>query len=237
MKYIKSYRIFESKNEILSLFDVCDSLLSHSKLWQESKNLIDPSVSLIIDTKSKRHADAHFNRKKSTPEKIVIQMGGSHQTPEGKGTLSHELIHALQYLTNSEGDLAFITDITREINALSENGTWERLVYSIYISCPQELDAWEAESFYDKSEILKDIVPWMESFDPSSVAKELMGITLEKNKWDLKSFSEIPQFFADVYKSYNEPVPGSIFPDFINYSLEEFLNYYSPIFKSAARRL
>jgi len=237
MKYIKSYTIFESYNNSLNYYEVCDSLLSDSNIWIRSKKLIDRTISLIIESKIKRHADAHFDRKKSTPEKIVIQMGGSYQTPEGKGTLSHELIHALQYLTNSEGDLAFITDITREINVLSENGTWERLVYSIYISCPQELEAWEAGSFYDRPEILEDIVPWMESFDPSSVTKELMGITPEENQWDLKSFSEIPQFFADVYESYNEPVPGSIFPDFINYSLEEFLNYYSPIFKSAARRL
>ena len=112
MKHLRPYSLYESINFNGSLLEICDDLLGSTEFWRRNRSLIDPAIRLEIDTESPRSADAHFSRDRSTPNKVVIEMSGYPQTLEEKGTLAHELTHAVQWITGREGDLMFITDIT-----------------------------------------------------------------------------------------------------------------------------
>lgn len=231
MIHIKSYPLYESVSEEISLVRVCDSLLSNSGVWRRSKKLIDPHTEVFIDTRSKRTSEAHFNMEESTRERIVIQMASLPTSRKEMGTLAHEIIHALQWLTGTEGDLMFITDVTRDVDSFSNSVIWKKLIYSIYLSCPQETEAWEAESSYSKNPILAEILPWMKSFNPSEVAAELLLVSPRKNQWGMTSFSQLPEFWSEAYIEYGEVKPGSEIPGLSGLTLEEFLSYYNEKFK------
>jgi hypothetical protein len=236
MKYIKSYHIYESES-FLSFVEVCDELLFSTPIWKASRNLINPNVSLEIDTEGEKNSEAHFDINQSTPNKIVVQMSNQPQTEEDKGSLAHELVHALQWLTDGYNDLMFITDITREAIELSDFPLWERLMYAIYISCPQETEAWEANNIYYRHGILNEILPWMSAFNPQEAADELLRTTPNSNQWDLMSFDQLPSFWAEAYEAYGEQTTGSDIPGLGELSLEEFLDRYKKLFTVACDRL
>jgi hypothetical protein len=232
MIHIKSYSLYESLSEEISLIKICDSLLNDSSIWKGSKKFIDPHTVVFIDTRGKRTSEAHFNRTKSTRKRIVIQMSSLPDSRKEMGTLAHEIVHALQWLTGTEGDLMFITDVTRDIDSFSDSVIWKKLIYSIYLSCPQETEAWEAESSYSKAPILAEILPWMKSFNPSEVASELVLMRPRKNQWGMTSFSQLPEFWSEAYIEYGEVKAGSEIPDLAGFTLEEFLSYYNEKFKA-----
>lgn len=237
MIHIKPYHLYESLDQEMSLVETCDSLLGNLPIWQKSRSLVDPSAKIVIDTEGSRTAEAHFDREASTPERVVIQMEGLPVTKEEKGTLAHELVHALQWLTGEEGDLMFITDITRDLDSFSRSKIWKKLMFAIYLSCPQEVEAWEAESLYTKEPILDRMIPWMKDFDPEEAAEELLIIDPERNSWGMTSFSQLPQFWAEAYEEYDEPNPESEIPSLEGISLEDFLAYYDDKFKAACQAL
>ena len=236
MKHIKTYKIFESIS-IGTVYDKCDELLSSLPLWNNLRIDFNPHILLEIDTDSDRTADAHFDVKQSTSEVAVIQMHRIPKNRKDKGSLAHELVHALQHYTDSVGDLAFITDATRDINEISSHPLWERIVYSIYISCPQECEAWQAGNLYYRHKILDEILPWMEKFDPIESAKELISVIPDSNQWDIESFDQFPQFWADAYEAYNEVKKDSDIPNLRDLELKEFLSHYDGLFKRAAKLL
>lgn len=237
MIHIKPYPLNESMMEEIPLVELCDTLLGDLPIWRSSRREIDPSAVVFIDTEGTRTAEAHFDRESSTPERVVIQMGELPSTSEEKGTLAHELVHALQWLTGKEGDLMFITDVTRDLEVFSRARIWKKILFGIYLSCPQEIQAWEAESLYTREKILDQMIPWMKSFDPEEAAEELLDIEPERNSWGMTSFSQLPQFWAEAYEEYDEPSPGSEIPSLEGLSLEEFLAYYNDKFKAACQAL
>jgi hypothetical protein len=238
MRYLKSYeQIFEGSITGQSVYDACEELLSSTSLWQSLRDDFDRSIHLEIDTESYRTADAHFDLKQSTPERVVIQMPRIPKGKKDKGSLAHELVHVLQHLSGSEGDLPFITDATREINEISSNATWERIVYAIYLSCPQECEAWQAGNLYYRHKILDEMIPWMQEFNPETAALELEGIKPDANQWDLISFRDFPQFWADVYEGYDEIKDESDIPNLRDLELKEFLSHYDKFFKRASKLL
>lgn len=216
---------------------ICNELLGPIDIWQKSKYLIDPSVTVFIDTKGARTAEAHFDILGSTPERIVIQMNQYPTSQRDKGSLAHELVHAIQWLTNQEGDLMFITDATRDIRSFSKSGLWERLMYAIYLSCPQETEAWQAGNLYHRHSILNEMIPWMKSFNPEEAAKELEVTNLEPNKWEMDSFTQLPEFWAEAYLGYDEIKDDSYIPQMSDFTLEEFLSHYNNLFKTACEKL
>ena len=232
MNHIKSYQIYESELNILNLMEVGDSLLNSLPIWNDSRSNINPNTKIFIDTKKKRLADAHFDILESTKERLVIQMSKLPTTPKEKAELAHELVHGIQWLTDQEGDLMFITDATRDLKDFSTSPTWKRLMYSIYLSCPQETQAWEAGNLYYRERILNDILPWMKSFSPQEAAKELLSITPDENPWEMDSFSELPSSWAEAYEQYDEIKEGSDIPDLGDLSLEQFLEHYDKLFKN-----
>ena len=237
MIHLKPYHLYESQAEEIPLDGLCDSLLGDLPIWRESRRKIGPSVTVHIDTEGPRTAEAHFDRETSTPERVIIQMGELPTTREDKGTLAHELVHALQWLTGKEGDLMFITDATRDLDVFSRSKIWKKLLFAIYLSCPQEIEAWKAEALYTRVPILDRILPWMKSFDPEEAAAELLSIDPERNRWGMTSFSQLPQFWVEAYEDYDEPSPGSEIPSLEGLSLEEFLAYYDDKFKAACQAL
>lgn len=237
MKHLQSYSLYESINFDGSLLDVCDSLLGSTEFWNRNRSLIDPSITLEIDTESPRSADAHFARDRSTPNKVVIEMSGYPQTLEEKGTLAHELTHAVQWITGREGDLMFITDITSYLEGYSLTDTWERLLFAIYLSCPQEEEAWKMGNRYHRESVLEEILPWMRDFDPQRTSKELLANPPEENPWEITSFSELPVAWAEAYENYGEIQPDSQIPQMGNLTLEQFLEHYGRAFKATAKAL
>ena len=237
MIHVKPYHLYESQIEEISLVDLCDSLLGDLPIWREAKMKINHSATVHIDTDGRRTAEAHFDRQASTPERVVIQMGGFPSTREDKGTLAHELVHALQWLTGKEGDLMFITDATRDLDVFSRSKIWKNLMFAIYLSCPQETESWKAESLYTRVPILDKILPWMKSFDPEAASEELLSLDPERNPWGMTSFSQLPQFWAEAYDEYDEEDPESEIPTLEGLTLEEFLAYYGDKFKAACQAL
>lgn len=234
MKHIKPYFLIESNNNHINLIDICDSLIKHTKVWKTYKSLIDPNTKLFIDTRSKRYSEAHFNPMASTKEIVIIEMRGFPRKDKGKGTLAHELVHSIQWITGNEGDLMFINDITRELDSFSDEEIWKKLMFAIYISCPQETESWEAEIKYHREEILNDMIPWMESFDPKKASEELSSIKPNDNPWGLESFEELPNGWAESYENYDEVKKGSDIPGLSNLTLEEFLRHYDKEFKKCS---
>jgi hypothetical protein len=238
MKYLKSYeQIFEGSITGQSVYDACEELLSPLPLWQSIRDDFDRSIQLEIDTESDRTADAHFDLKQSTPERVVVQMARRPMGKKDKGSLAHELVHVLQHLSGSEGDLPFITDATRDINELSDHPTWERIVYAIYLSCPQECESWQAGNIYYRHKILDEMIPWMQNFDPTKAAEELSGVTPDPNQWEISSFEEFPRFWSDAYEAYDEIKDESDIPNLRDLELKEFLSHYDELFKRAAKLL
>lgn len=237
MIHIKPYHLYESQTEEILLVDLCDLILENFPMWEKTRRIIDPTTKVLIDTEGGRTAEAHFDSEASTPEKVVIQMDSLPVTPDEKGTLAHELVHALQWLTDQEGDLMFITDVTRDLDSFSRSKIWKKILFAIYLSCPQETQAWKAESLYTREKILDQMIPWMESFDPQEAAEELLSVEPERNSWGMTSFSQLPQFWVEAYEEYGEPSPGSEIPSLEGLSLEEFLDYYNDKFKAACQSL
>ncbi len=231
--YIKPFFIYESVGDQMGMIETCDSLLNSLPIWEKYRSIIDSSSEIFIDIEGKRLADAHFDRLKSTKDKIVIQMSRYPKSKNDKGTLAHELVHAIQWLSGDEGDLGFITDATRDLRRFSKTYTWERLMYAIYISCPQETEAWQAGNLYYRHKILDDILPWMISFDPIKAADDLMKTPPLKNKWDMESFDQFPAFWAEAYEGYDEIKPDSDIPGLEDLSLVDFLSHYKDKFKKA----
>ena len=236
MQHLQPYHLYESL-QTQTLYEVCEELLGNLPLWQSLRGGFDRSIQLHIDTEGARTAEAHFDLNQSTPQRAVIQMGRTPLGKRDKGTLAHELVHALQYLSDSQGDLHFITDATREATELSSHPLWELLVYAIYISCPQECEAWQADLLYYRPKILNEMVPWMRSFDPLKTAAELLSVTPQPNQWDLLSFADLPAFWAEIYLNYGEVRRDSEIPRLKRSTLEEFLRYYDGLFKRAASLL
>jgi hypothetical protein len=53
----------------------------------------------------------------------------------------------------------------------------------------------------------------------------------------MTSFSQLPQFWAEAYKEYDEEDPESEIPTLEGLTLEEFLTYYDDKFKAACQAL
>lgn len=237
MKHIKPYFLLESKNSEINLIEICDSLIGHTSVWNKYKGLIDPNTKVFIESRSKRLAEAHFNSIESTPEMVVIEMSGYPKNDKEKGTLAHELIHGVQWLTGNEGDSMFINDATRELDFFSDEDIWKKLMFAIYLSCPQETESWEAEIKYHREAILDEMIPWMKSFDPRKAATELLSITPNPNPWELESFEELPYGWAEAYENYDEIKEGSDIPGLGNLTLEQFLSHYDTLFKKCCSSL
>ncbi len=154
-----------------------------------------------------------------------------------KGSLAHELVHAIQWLTNKEGDLMFITDATRDLRKFSKTAIWERLMFAIYLSCQQETEAWQAGNLYHRHSILNEIIPWMRDFDPLLASEELINNPPLENQWEMESFEQLPSFWAEAYENYDEIKEGSDIPGLGNLSLKEFLSHYNDKFKIACDML
>lgn len=233
MIYIKPYKLYEGLSSQKSLISVCDDLLGYTDIWKRFKDQIDPSIQLIIDLKGKRTAEAHFDILSSTPNSVVIQMPNYPTTERDKGSLAHELVHAIQWLTNTEGDLMFITDATRDLRGFSKTAIWERSMFAIYLSCPQETEAWQVGNLYHRHSILNEMIPWMRDFDPISASEELINNPPLENQWEMESFEQLPSFWVEAYENYDEIKKGSDIPGLGNLSLEEFLSHYDEKFKKA----
>lgn len=237
MIYIKPYLLYESHINEMMLTEICDELLGSLPIWKRSREIIDPTTTVIIDTTGEKTAEAHFDIKASTRRRIVILMDRYPISQKEKGTLAHELVHAIQWITNQEGDLMFITDVTRELEDFSDSPIWERLMYAIYLSCPQEIEAWQADNMYFRRGILNEMIPWMRDFDPISASEELINNPPLENQWEMESFDQLPSFWAEAYKDYNEIKEGSDITGLGNLSLEEFLSHYNDKFKIACDML
>ena len=237
MKHIKSYSIYESGPQDANLITVAEGLVGGLPWWSRAKARLSPQTLIHIDTEGERSEEAHYDMERSTPQRVVILMDTDSTSSQGKSSLAHEITHAIQWLTDSYGDLAFITDATRDLIALSTSSLWERLLYAIYLSCPQELQAWQAGALYYKEPILGEMLPWMGSFDPIASAQELSETKLDTNQWDLEGFDELPSFWSEAYKAYGEGAPGSGIPSLEQLTLEEFLIHYDKAFKEAYRTL
>jgi len=237
MRHIRPYFLLESENNEIDLINLCDSLLSHTSAWNEYKGLINTGTKVFIDTQSQRSSEAHFNHLESTSEKVVIEIGGYPKNNKEKGTLAHELVHAIQWLTGREGDSMFINDATRELDFFSDEEIWKKLMFAIYISCPQETESWEAEKIYYREEILDEILPWMRSFNPKEAAEELLSIKPNPNPWELESFEEFPLGWSEAYQNYDEIKSESDIPSLGDLNLEGFLEYYDKAFKKCCEIL
>lgn len=237
MIHITSYSLFESLSKRDRLIEVCDSLLEGTSFWNNRRFLINPSIELVIDQDSERTAHAHFDRNKSTHNTVFVQMDGYPETKEEKGTLAHELVHVIQWLLDEEGDLMFITDVTRELEGFSSSETWQRLMFAIYLSCPQEEEAWKMEQLYKRERVLDEIIPWMREFDSSKVAEELLNNPPEDNRWGMESFESLPSDWVEAYKLYGEVKEESDIPSLENLTLVEFLSHYGKRFRKTARLL
>ena len=231
MRHIKPYRLYESRS--INLSDFCDRLLSGFPIWEETKQLINRDIELVIDDSSERLADAHFDIPGSTKNRVVINMKDYSGDALDKSTLAHELVHSLQWLTNRLGDLMFITDATRQLDEFSDSETWKSLMLAIYISCPQETEAWQAGNRYHHEEILDYILPWMKEFSPEVVSEELESITPDENAWGMETFSEFPSNWCEAYEEYDEVAPDSDIPGLKEKSLLDFLRHYDVKFKKA----
>lgn len=232
MRHVKPYPQDER-----SLIDIGEEFLGSLPWWAQAKSTMDPTVRLHMDFRGKRTAEAHFDVSRSTPKRIVIMMGHEPESDKDKSSLAHEITHAVQWLTDSFGDLMYITDATRDLSVLSSTPIWEKLLYAIYISCPQETQAWEAGALYYHEPILDDMLPWMKSFNPASASNNLGKIQPKPNIWGIESFSELPAFWSEAYNSYGEIKPDSGIPAMRNLSLEEFLSGYSLLFKKTVQIL
>lgn len=237
MIYIKPYSLYESHINEMMLTEICDELLGSLPIWKRSREMIDPMTTVIIDTTGEKTAEAHFDIKASTRRRIVILMDRHPISQKEKGTLAHELVHAIQWISKQEGDLMFITDVTRELEDFSDSPTWERLMYAIYLSCPQEIEAWQADNMYFRHEILNEMIPWMMNFSAKEAARDLRSSGLNANPWNMRSFDQLPSYWAEAYEEYGEPKPNSDIPQMKRFSLEDFLEHYGEKFKIAAQSL
>jgi len=236
MKHVRTYQ----ENQAMGnrLLPVAEGLLGHMPWWNRAKVGIDPTTLLRIDGTSKREEEAHFDVARSTPKEVVILM--AHTPPQSRrdqGSLAHELTHAIQWLSKGFGDLMYITDVTRDLAEISDSELWEKLLYAIYLSCPQETQAWQAESQYHREPILDEMVPWMRSFDPIRAASELQATQIKPNRWGISGFDDLPAFWAEAYEIYDEPTPNSEIPAMRGVSLTQFLTRYSRSFKEASTKL
>ncbi len=73
MIYIKPYSLYESQINKMMLIEICDELLGSLPIWKVSREIIDPTTKLFIDTKGIRTAEAHFDILSSTRDNIIIQ--------------------------------------------------------------------------------------------------------------------------------------------------------------------
>lgn len=235
MKHVRTYQ--ETQEMGTRLLPVAEGLLWHLPWWNRAKGGIDPTTLLRIDATSKRDEEAHFDVTRSTPKEVVILMAHTPQDKRDQGSLAHELTHAIQWLSKGFGDLMYITDITRDLAEISDSELWEKLLYAIYLSCPQETQAWQAESQYHHEPILDEMVPWMRSFDPIRAASELQATEINPNRWGIGDFDDLPSFWADAYKAYDEPTPNSEIPAMKGITLTQFLTGYSRFFKEAVTKL
>lgn len=236
---IKIYTLMLHSDNIkgrTSLIDTGDELLRDLTWWKEIRGKIPRGVS--IETRKIGGSDAHFNAFESTRDRVVIEMPRSPKGKETLGSIAHELTHAVQWLTNDMSDLFYITDVTRDLNKLSPNSLiWKRLLFAIYLSYPQECQAWQSGIVYYREPVLDEILPWMREFNPIEAERRLYTIKPSNNPWGIRSFSELPDFWADAYEEYGEKVPGSFIPSLKGKSLLDFLNHYSSFFKNAVNRL
>jgi len=236
MRRIKNFRLFESTN-YSNLYDACEKYLDGTSIWNEMKDMIrkkNPELSIVEDPDIDIDADAQFDYEGSSENKLVVIVNPEHSYDKNyKRNMTHELTHALQFVRDGYLDL-FCTDATRDFRELSPENEWEKLMMAIYLSDPIEVEATRSEvEKYGKNNFIEYMSQWMKEFDPVESANRFKVFPPDlHNKFDLTTFEEFPQLWAEVYDNYDADKPDQEILDLGDESLENFLKYYNRRFKS-----
>ena len=242
MKHLLTYENHLKENhsdssENMILWDVCNSILSGIPVWERAKSKIPKQTVLVVKDEG-RNEEAHFNWNESTKERVVIN-ADEKEFLKNRGTATHELVHAVQFMTGQTPDL-FYTDATRDLSDLFDSEEWLKFLFSVYISTPYEIEAWEAELQKERApEVVKDVVEWMIGYDPESLADHLMRLKVADDEWGISDASQLPKLWGDLYADYHEG--GGSDSEEVNriseLPLQEFLRSFSQQFKDAADSL
>ena len=239
MKHIYEFENFMPTKDA-DFVDLCNELIGESEIWRINKNSIisnPPSLTISVDDEIEQ--DAQFDAFESDPSDIFIYIKKEEtEDMEYKGTLAHELTHAVQFIANGgELDL-FIGDITRELSGLSDSDVWENLMLGIYLSDPIEEEAWESEIPWFVPETLRAMTEWMGRFNPSDYANRLRELNFEPNDFNFESADELPDLWVSIYKNYHEnKKTDPVILRLLKSDLVEFLEYFNEKFKNFHRRI
>jgi hypothetical protein len=239
MKHIYEFENFMPINDG-NFVDLCNELIGESEIWKTNgPNISRNPPSLTISVDKELDQVAQFDLHESDLSNIFIYIkNDNNDDSEYKGTLAHELIHAVQFIVNGgELDL-FVTDITRELSKLSNSEVWENLMLGIYLSDPMEEEAWESEIPWFIPETLRSMTEWMGNFDPDEYAKLLLNLDFGINDFDFESAGELPDLWVSIYRNYHEhKKTDPAITNLINCDLVEFLEHFNTGFKDFHRRM
>jgi len=220
MMHIKIFEDFADGRNFISL---CQKLIGDSDIWERNRDkaeVINPK--LTLKQVNNPGVEASFDSHASSSNDIVIEVGPGNTDD---ATLSHELVHALQFIERGELDI-FTQDATREFSAISDAEVWEDFMLAIYMSDELEAEAQKAELKYGMQKTQKHVIDWIKMNTPEKVDKQISMLTPSENEFDLESFDEFPDLWVSAYINYAGPGTDKYLEELKDKSMLEFIAYY-----------
>jgi hypothetical protein len=220
MMHIKIFEDFADGRNFISL---CQKLIGDSDIWERNRDkaeVINPK--LTLKQVNSPGVEASFDSHASSSNDIVIEVGPGNTDD---ATLSHELVHALQFIERGELDI-FTQDATREFSAISDAEVWEDFMLAIYMSDELEAEAQKAELKYGMQKTQKHVIDWIKMNTPEKVDKQIAMLTPLENEFDLESFDEFPDLWVSAYINYAGEGTDKYLEELKDKSMLEFIAYY-----------
>lgn len=213
MKKIVSFSLFESSYADsyygeYPLEEICDRYLPRSKRWISMRDSIIGSGKTIsiepieIDYED---GDAYFSGTESTQDRIIIRLSEYDQENEFKGSIAHETLHGLQFLSLGEDIFLkdFFGELKEEFSKLSDTLEWSYFMLCIYLINPLEKEAWEAQSYLERPQTYVDLIEFLDDCSDTEAFEGFIDYLLEKGLAEnqyIKNFSEFPELWIESYK-------------------------------------
>jgi hypothetical protein len=255
LKKILSFSLFEASytNSYYGeypLEEICDKYLPKSKRWISMRDSIVGSGKIIsIEPMEEDYyeGDSYFSGNDSTDKRIVIRLSEAGDENEFRGSLAHETVHGLQFLSEGPSILLnnFVDGVKSEFSNLSDVIEWSYFMLCIYFLNPNEREAWEAQSYFERPQTYEDLIEFIEDFSDPDEFEKFINYLLEnemvKNDY-IDNFSEFPNLWIESYKydaqtwGYSlDPIimatEGKDFNFFMKYYLDKFQSDLLPWMK------